>query len=79
MIGLKRIVILRPIKFNNESSSFFVFLYYHDDELFIEKCSLRKIAETSSTPCYVYSKAKLEKNWQIRRRETIEEMIAAEN
>tara|TARA_Y100001935_G_C17307228_1_gene513125 strand:+ start:566 stop:1816 length:1251 start_codon:yes stop_codon:yes gene_type:complete len=34
-----------------------------DGELFVEQISLKKIAKKYGTPCYVYSKAGMEKNW----------------
>ncbi|MBV9576785.1 MAG: diaminopimelate decarboxylase [Gammaproteobacteria bacterium] len=39
-------------------------IHYHHDELYIEKVSLKTIAEDFGTPCYIYSRAKLEANWQ---------------
>jgi diaminopimelate decarboxylase len=38
--------------------------HYHKNELHIEKVPLSKIAEHFGTPCYVYSRAALENNWQ---------------
>lgn len=38
--------------------------HYHDGELYIEKISLKKVAEKYGTPCYVYSRATLESNWR---------------
>lgn len=38
-------------------------LYYHDNQLYIEKVSLKSIAEEFGTPTYVYSRAAIEKNW----------------
>ena len=39
-------------------------LHYRRNELFIEDISLKSIANTYGTPCYVYSRSALEKNWQ---------------
>lgn len=39
-------------------------LYYKDDELYIENVPLHAIATTYDTPCFVYSRAMLEQNWQ---------------
>ncbi|MBS0358153.1 MAG: diaminopimelate decarboxylase [Proteobacteria bacterium] len=36
---------------------------YHQGELFAEKVSLKTIAERFGTPCYVYSRATLERHW----------------
>jgi len=36
---------------------------YHDGELHAEAVPLRLIAETHGTPCYVYSRATLERHW----------------
>lgn len=36
---------------------------YRNDQLFAEKCSLSSIAKQYGTPCYVYSRATLEKHW----------------
>jgi diaminopimelate decarboxylase len=36
---------------------------YRNDHLFAEGCSLKSIAELHGTPCYVYSRATLEKHW----------------
>jgi diaminopimelate decarboxylase len=38
-------------------------LHYQNNELFIEQVSLKQIAEEFGTPCYVYSRAAIEKNW----------------
>lgn len=38
-------------------------LHYHGSELYIEKVSLKNIAEEFGTPCYVYSRAAIEANW----------------
>jgi diaminopimelate decarboxylase len=37
---------------------------YHGDELFAENVSLRSVAEEFGTPCYVYSRATLERHWR---------------
>jgi diaminopimelate decarboxylase len=37
---------------------------YHDGELYAEDVPLRVIAERFGTPCYVYSRATLERHWQ---------------
>lgn len=37
---------------------------YRDGELFAEDVPLRKIAERYGTPCYVYSRATLERHWR---------------
>jgi diaminopimelate decarboxylase len=39
-------------------------LHYQQDELYIENVSLQTVAEQFGTPCYVYSKAAIEKNWR---------------
>lgn len=39
-------------------------VYYHNQELFIENVSLATIASEYETPCYVYSQAAIEKNYQ---------------
>lgn len=36
---------------------------YRGDELFAEEVSLREIADRFGTPCYVYSRATLERHW----------------
>ncbi len=36
---------------------------YHGEQLFAEGCSLTSIAVQHGTPCYVYSRATLEKHW----------------
>jgi len=38
-------------------------LHYRNNELHIENVSLKSIAEEFGTPCYVYSRAAIEKNW----------------
>lgn len=38
-------------------------LYYQGNELYIENVALKTIAEKYGTPCYVYSRAAIEKNW----------------
>jgi diaminopimelate decarboxylase len=38
-------------------------LNYEGDNLYIENVSLKNIAEEFGTPCYVYSRAAIEKNW----------------
>lgn len=38
-------------------------LHYRGAELYIENVSLKSIAEEFGTPCYVYSRAAIEKNW----------------
>lgn len=40
------------------------FFHYKLGELFVEDVPLRGIAEEFGTPCYVYSRATLERNWQ---------------
>lgn len=39
-------------------------LHYRDNDLYIEKVSLKTIAEQFGTPCYVYSRAVIENNWR---------------
>jgi len=39
-------------------------LHYQDNELYIEDVSLKSIANTYGTPCYVYSQTTLENNWR---------------
>lgn len=39
-------------------------LHYQNNELYIENVSLSNIAEEFGTPCYVYSRAAIEKNWK---------------
>lgn len=39
-------------------------LHYHHTELYLEKVSLKAIADEFGTPCYVYSHAALTANWQ---------------
>ena len=39
-------------------------LHYQQNELYIEQLSLKAIAEQFGTPCYVYSRAAIEKNWK---------------
>src|SRR5690349_20853636 len=41
------------------------YLHYRNDELYIENGRLKTIAEEFGTPCYVYSRAVLETNWQV--------------
>ncbi len=36
---------------------------YRDGQLYAESCSLADIAETHGTPCYVYSRATIERHW----------------
>jgi diaminopimelate decarboxylase len=36
---------------------------YRDSQLYVEKLPLKQIAKDFSTPCYVYSKHTIEKNW----------------
>lgn len=38
-------------------------LHYSNNQLHIENVSLKSIAEEFGTPCYVYSRAAIEKNW----------------
>lgn len=40
------------------------FVNYNNNELFVEDISLAKIADHFGTPCYVYSRATIEKNWR---------------
>ena len=37
---------------------------YQDNQLFAEHCSVRDITEQFGTPCYLYSRATLERHWQ---------------
>ena len=37
---------------------------YQDNQLFAECCSVREITEQFGTPCYLYSRATLERHWQ---------------
>jgi len=37
---------------------------YRNTELYVENVSLKAIADEFGTPCYVYSRAELERNWQ---------------
>ena len=37
---------------------------YHDNRLFAEDVSVIEIAETWGTPCYIYSRATLERHWR---------------
>jgi diaminopimelate decarboxylase len=39
-------------------------LHYQQNELYIENVRLQTVAEKFGTPCYVYSKAAIEKNWR---------------
>jgi diaminopimelate decarboxylase len=39
--------------------------HYQNNELFIEDISLTSIAEKYGTPCYVYSRASIEKKWHL--------------
>lgn len=39
-------------------------LHYQEAHLFLEEVSLQSIAEQHGTPCYVYSRAKIESNWR---------------
>jgi len=41
------------------------YLHYRNDELYIENVNLKTLAEKFGTPCYVYSRAVLETNWQV--------------
>lgn len=36
---------------------------YKENRLFAEQCSIEEIAETYGTPCYIYSRATLERHW----------------
>jgi diaminopimelate decarboxylase len=38
--------------------------YYRDHELYAEQVKLSSVATQFGTPCYVYSRAAIEKNWQ---------------
>lgn len=40
-------------------------LHYHDNELYIEKVSLKQVAAKHGTPTYVYSRAAIEANWRM--------------
>jgi diaminopimelate decarboxylase len=37
---------------------------YQENQLFAERCSVREITEHFGTPCYLYSRATLERHWQ---------------
>ena len=37
---------------------------YQENQLFAERCSVREITEPFGTPCYLYSRATLERHWQ---------------
>ncbi|HIN82089.1 MAG TPA: diaminopimelate decarboxylase, partial [Chromatiales bacterium] len=37
---------------------------YRNGTLFAEDCNLREVAERHDTPCYVYSRATLERHWR---------------
>jgi diaminopimelate decarboxylase len=37
---------------------------YHDNELFAEQVAVREIAQRFGTPCYIYSRATLERHWK---------------
>ncbi|GAB4253934.1 MAG: diaminopimelate decarboxylase [Methylomicrobium sp.] len=39
------------------------FFNYRNGELFAEDCPVAEIAETHGTPCYIYSRATLERHW----------------
>lgn len=39
------------------------FFNYKNGELYAEDCSVQAIAETHGTPCYIYSRATLERHW----------------
>ena len=39
-------------------------LHYNNNELHIENISLKQIANELGTPCYIYSRQQIEKNWQ---------------
>lgn len=39
------------------------FFNYKNGELFAEDCPVREIAATHGTPCYIYSRATLERHW----------------
>ncbi len=39
-------------------------LHYHQNILYYEQIDLQQIASQFGTPCYVYSQAVIEKNWQ---------------
>lgn len=39
--------------------------YYHNNELFAEEVSVSEIAQQFGTPCYIYSRATLERHWQV--------------
>ncbi len=39
-------------------------LHYQNNQLYIENVSLKDIADEFGTPCYVYSRAAIEKNWK---------------
>lgn len=40
------------------------FFHYKDGELFVEKVSMKSLAQQFGTPLYIYSKAALKANWQ---------------
>ena len=39
-------------------------IQYHDNELFAENVSVQEIAQQFGTPCYIYSRATLERHWK---------------
>jgi diaminopimelate decarboxylase len=39
-------------------------LHYNGNDLYIENVSLKDVAEEFGTPCYIYSRAAIETNWQ---------------
>ncbi len=41
------------------------YLHYRNDELYIENVNLKSVAEEFGTPCFIYSRAVLETNWQV--------------
>lgn len=40
-------------------------LHYQNEHLYIENVRLQEIADQFGTPCYIYSRAAIEKNWRL--------------
>lgn len=58
---------MREYPYNKQRKHHGVFmniLHYQNNELYIEKVSLKALATKIGTPTYVYSRAVLERNWQ---------------